>query len=61
MFYLRNLVDEIVGDESNFLKKVCLIYDFVMIKIYYFFMCEYFIIFNILEYVVINLKGDCGV
>lgn len=59
--YLRNLADEIVGDESNPLKKARLIYDFVATKIHYSFMREYFTISNISEYAATNLKGDCGV
>ncbi|MFU1825049.1 transglutaminase-like domain-containing protein, partial [Enterococcus faecium] len=59
--YLRNLADEIVGDESNPLKKARLIYDFVTTKIHYSFMREYFTISNISEYAATNLKGDCGV
>ena len=53
--YLRNLADEIVGDESN-PKKARLIYDFVTTKIHYSFMREYFTISNISEYAATNLK-----
>lgn len=59
--YLTALLEEIVGSETNQLKKARLIYDFVTTKINYSFMREYFTVNNISEYAAANLKGDCGV
>lgn len=59
--YLKELSDEIIGDETNQLLKARKIYDFVTTKIMYSFMREYMTIENIPEYAATNLKGDCGV
>ncbi|MHC5229108.1 transglutaminase-like domain-containing protein [Enterococcus sp. LJL99] len=59
--YLKQLLAEIVGEESNPVKKARKIYDFITTKVNYSFMREYFTIANISEYAAVNLKGDCGV
>lgn len=59
--YIRELLNEIIGDEINPLVKARRIYDFVTTKIMYSFMREYLTIDNIPEYAATNLKGDCGV
>jgi transglutaminase-like putative cysteine protease len=59
--YIRELLREIIGDETNPLIKARKIYDFVTTKIMYSFMREYLTIDNIPEYAAANLKGDCGV
>lgn len=59
--YLRDLLQEIVGDETNPITKARLIFDFVTTKVNYSFVREYFTIENISEYAASNLKGDCGV
>lgn len=59
--YIKELLNEIIGDETNQLIKARKIYDFVTTKIMYSFMREYITIDNIPEYAAANLKGDCGV
>ncbi|MDR1325439.1 MAG: transglutaminase domain-containing protein [Treponema sp.] len=59
--YLRFLLEEILDDETNPLKKARRIYDFITRTVRYSFMPEYAIIENIAEYAAVNLKGDCGV
>lgn len=59
--YIKELLNEIIGDEKNPLIKARKIYDFVTTKIMYSFMREYLTIDNIPEYAAANLKGDCGV
>lgn len=59
--YLRELLNEIIGDETNPVIKARKIYDFVTTKIMYSYMREYFTIDCIPEYAAVNLKGDCGV
>lgn len=59
--YLRMLLDEIVGSETNPIRKARRIYDYVTTHVMYSFMREYFCIGNISEYAAVNLKGDCGV
>lgn len=59
--YLKSLTAEIIGEETNALKKARKIYDYVTTKIHYSFMREYFTIENIPEYAALSGKGDCGV
>lgn len=59
--YLRELLTEIIAEETNSVKKARKIYDFITTKVNYSFMREYFTIDNISEYAAVNLKGDCGV
>lgn len=59
--YLWMLLDEIIGTETNLIRKARLIYDYVTTHVMYSFMREYFCISNIAEYAAVNLKGDCGV
>lgn len=59
--YLWMLLDEIVGTETNPIRKARRIYDYVTTHVMYSFMREYFCISNISEYAAVNLKGDCGV
>ena len=59
--YLRELRDELAGDETNPIILARRFYDFVTTKVMYSFMREYFTIECIPEYCAINLKGDCGV
>ena len=59
--YIKELLNEIIGDETNPLIKARKIYDFVTTKVMYSFMREYLTIENIPEYAAANLKGDCGV
>lgn len=59
--YLRELRDELAGNETNPIILARRFYDFVTTKVMYSFMREYFTIECIPEYCAINLKGDCGV
>lgn len=59
--YIKELVKEIVGVETNPLIKARKIYDFITTKVMYSYMRKYFTITNIPEYAALNLKGDCGV
>ena len=59
--FLRELRDELVGDETNPIIMARKFYDFVTTKIMYSYMREYFTIDCIPEYCAVNQKGDCGV
>lgn len=59
--YLRMLCEEIVGQETNPLKKARKIYDFITTKMIYSFMRAYMTIPNVPEYGATSLKADCGV
>ena len=59
--YLRALAKEIVGEETNPLKKARLIYDFITTQCVYRFMPAYKIVLDIPEYFLAGQRGDCGV
>lgn len=59
--YLRALAAEIVGDETNPLKKARRIYDFITQKVTYSYMRGYISLPVIPEYCASRLRGDCGV
>ncbi len=59
--YIKALTREIIGNETNQLKKARLIYDYVTSHIMYSFMPNYFEILDIAEYAATGWKGDCGV
>lgn len=59
--YIKELLKEITGSETNPLIKARKIYDFITTKVKYSFVREYLTIENISEYAAVNLKGDCGV
>ncbi len=59
--YLRALTREIVGEETNPLKKARKIYDFVTTKVVYSYMRSYVSLPVIPEYCASRLRGDCGV
>ncbi len=59
--YLRELRDELAGDETNPVILARRFYDFVTTKVMYSYMREYFTIDCIPEYCAVNQKGDCGV
>jgi transglutaminase-like putative cysteine protease len=59
--YLRFLLEEILGGETNPLLKARRIYDFITTRVMYSYMREYAALENISEYAAVNLKGDCGV
>lgn len=59
--YIKALTKEIVGHETNPLKKARLIYDYITSHIMYSFMPNYFTILDIAEYAATGWKGDCGV
>ncbi len=59
--YLRMLCAEIVGDETNPLRKARKIYDFITTKMIYSFMRAYMTMPNVPEYGASSMKGDCGV
>ena len=59
--YLKELVKDIVGDETNPLVKARLIYDWITSKPTYSFMPPYFVIEDLPGFMATRLKGDCGV
>lgn len=59
--YIRELANEIVGNETNPLIKARKIYDYITQNVRYSYMRAYSTIINIPEYAALNLKGDCGV
>lgn len=59
--FLRELRDELAGDETNPVILARRFYDFVTTKVMYSYMREYFTIDCIPEYCAVNQKGDCGV
>ena len=59
--YLQALAREIVGEETNPLKKARLIYDFITTKCNYRFMPAYKMVLDIPEYFAAGQRGDCGV
>ncbi|HOJ89321.1 MAG TPA: transglutaminase-like domain-containing protein, partial [Pseudothermotoga sp.] len=58
--YLRNLVKEIVQNESNDYLKAMKIYDWITTHVRYSYVRPYATFENISKYVAENLKGDCG-
>lgn len=58
---IRSLCHEIVGDETNPIRKAKLIYDYLTSHVRYSFVRRYSTIVNIPEYAAVNQKGDCGV
>lgn len=59
--YLKALTAEIVGEETNPLKKARRIYDFITQKVNYSYMRGYISLPVIPEYCASRLRGDCGV
>ncbi|RVU54404.1 transglutaminase-like domain-containing protein [Anaerosphaera multitolerans] len=59
--YIKYLTVEVIGDETNPLKKARKIYDFITKKIMYSFVRPYYAITNIPMYGATSLKGDCGI
>lgn len=59
--YLRSLVEELVGDETNPLKIARIFYDYITCNLKYSFMRDYATLDSIAEYIALNRKGDCGV
>ncbi len=59
--YIRELTEEIIGDETNPLINARKIYDYITQNVKYSYMRAYSTIINIPEYAALNLKGDCGV
>lgn len=59
--YLRSLVAEVVGDETNPLMKARKIYDYITSHVMYSYVRSYFTLTDIPEYVSTGFKGDCGV
>ncbi len=59
--HLVTLCREIVGDETEPLRKARKIYDFVTTKIDYRFVRDYASIDNLTEYCALNRRGDCGI
>lgn len=59
--YIKELAEEIIGNETNPLIKARKIYDYITQNVRYSYMRAYSTIINIPEYAALNLKGDCGV
>lgn len=59
--YIKELANEIIGDERNPLIRARKIYDYITQNVKYSYMREYSTMTNIPEYAALNLKGDCGV
>lgn len=59
--YIKALTKEIVGEETNPLKKARMIYDYVTSHVKYSYMPNYFTILDLVEYIAVGGKGDCGI
>ena len=59
--YLRSLVNEVIGKETNPLLKAKKIYEYITSHVIYSFMRQYITLPPIPEYAATSLKGDCGV
>lgn len=59
--YLRALTAEVVGEETNALRKARRIYDFITTQVNYSYMRSYLSLPVIPEYCASRLRGDCGV
>ena len=59
--FLRSLLYDVAGDETNPLIKARKIYDFITTKANYRFMRDYCSVDNLSEYCAVNRRGDCGV
>lgn len=59
--YLRSLVEEVVGKETNPLIKARKIYDYITSHVMYSYVRQYLTLPCISEYVASGFKGDCGV
>lgn len=59
--FLVDLAKEIVGNETNPLRKARKIYDYITKNVQYSYVRPYVAILSIPEYAAYNLKGDCGV
>lgn len=57
---IRQLANEIVGDEQNPYLKARKIYDWIAKNMTYTYVSEYCLYESIAEYVARNLRGDCG-
>ncbi|MEG0367518.1 MAG: transglutaminase-like domain-containing protein, partial [Coprobacillus sp.] len=58
--YLKSLVSEVIGDETNPLLKAKSIYDYITSHVMYSFVRPYITLPPIAEYMATGLKGDCG-
>ena len=58
--YLRALAGEIVGDETNSVRKAKKIYDYITTHVMYSYVRSYFTIEQQATFTATNLKGDCG-
>lgn len=58
--YLTSLTAEIIGSETDPLKKAKLIYDWITTHIMYSYVRSYFTIPQQVEFIATNRKGDCG-
>ncbi len=57
---IKNLADEICGNETTAVKQVSMLYDWIDLNIPWASALEYSIVPNIPEYVLDNKHGDCG-
>lgn len=58
--YLRELTEQVIGEEKNPLEKARRIYNYVTSHVMYSFVRSYITIPSIPEYVATGWKGDCG-
>ena len=58
--YLKDVVKEIIGEETNPLLKAKLIYDYITSHVTYSYVRAYATLPCIPEYIATGLKGDCG-
>lgn len=58
--FLRLLAEEIVGGETNPVRKARRVYDYLTTRVIYSFVRSYFDITNLPEYMLLSGKGDCG-
>lgn len=58
--YLKSIVAEAIGEETDPLKKAKKIYDYITTKVMYSFVRSYFLIPQHVNYISTGMKGDCG-
>lgn len=59
--YMKSLVAEVIGNETNPLIKAHKIYDYITSHVMYSFVRSYFTITDIPGYMATGFKGDCGI
>lgn len=59
--YMKAFVKEVIGNETNAVKKARMIYDYITTHVMYSYVRSYFTITDISGYMATGFKGDCGI